>query len=182
MTTEPGGMTEARTDDGHTGQELVLRGDLGLPDLPDLQIRLAAWSAEAPARIDLGEAGRIDTSVAWSILDTKERLEAAGGRLEIEGAAGVVARILDTVAEAMPVPEEIPRPPRGVLAWLTRVGEKVAGGMDAFGGFLGVLGLFVVRLLQTFVHPSEFRLTALVHHCEDGRACRPCPSSRSCPS
>jgi len=167
MTSEPSGISEARSDDSSAVEELVLRGELGLPDLPELQRRLAAWTAESPARIDLGKAERIDTSVAWAILDKKARLEAAGGRLEIEGAAGVVARILETVSEAMPVPEEVAKSPRGVLAWLTRVGEKVATGMDAFGGFLGVLGLFVARLLQTFVHPSQFRFTALVAHCED---------------
>jgi phospholipid/cholesterol/gamma-HCH transport system permease protein len=86
--------------------------------------------------------------------------------VRVEGAQGVVAQILDTVRDGLPVPQEEPAPPRGPAAALVRLGETVAGGLKDFLGFLGVLGLFIARFFGAFVRPREFRLTALMHHCE----------------
>ncbi|MFP4238996.1 MlaE family lipid ABC transporter permease subunit [Rhodosalinus sp.] len=148
------------------GTRAVLEGVLGLHDLPQVETRLAGIAARGAATFDLAGAQRIDTSIAWALLRTQRRLEAGGAEVRIEGAEGVVAQILDTVRDGLPEPQEEPAPPRGLTAALARLGETVAGGGKEFLGFLGVLGLFVARLFGAFARPREFRLTALLHHCE----------------
>ena len=148
-------------------QRLALTGAVALPDLPELERHLAGWRADAPARLDLSGAERIDTSIAWAILRTRARLEQGGSRLEVVPGPEAVAQILETVERAMPRPEDAPAPPRGVAAWLTRIGEGVAGAGATAAEFTGVLGLFVARLGQSFIQPRAFRFTALVSHCED---------------
>jgi phospholipid/cholesterol/gamma-HCH transport system permease protein len=63
-----------------------------------------------------------------------------------------------------------PRIPEGGLTWtvalLGGVGAAVVGLWGGLVAFAGVLGLFLVRLAQSLVQPRQFRLTALVHHCE----------------
>ncbi len=167
MTTAPRQETQRRIDPDTGPHRLVLRGDVGLADLPELERHLRRWDGAHHAEADMREAGRIDTSVAWALVHTRDRMRKKGGDLEITGAQGHVARILDTVAEAMPVPEEIPPAPRGITFWLIGIGKFVAGSATSAASVLGVLGLFVSRLAETALHPRRLRLTALVAHCED---------------
>jgi phospholipid/cholesterol/gamma-HCH transport system permease protein len=152
---------QVRVDTEADAARAVLSGRLGLRDLPDLRDRLAAVPSGTPLVIDLSEATRIDTAIAWEIVTSRSTRDA-----EVTGASGTVATILDTVAEGMPRPEDEPPAPRGPRAWLARIGEQVATTGAAFAEFTGVLGLFVSRLGRAVVRPREFRFTALVHHCE----------------
>jgi len=152
---------------GQARQRLALRGALALADLPELQRHLAAWRPEEPAAIDLSEAERIDTSIAWAVAEAERRAEAAGGRVEIAGAPPEVAGLLDTVRQALPEPGEPAAAPRGPLAWLARLGEAVVETGQAAAGFAGVLGLFVARLARCAGRPRDLRLTSLVHHCDE---------------
>ncbi|MCB1311993.1 MAG: ABC transporter permease, partial [Sedimentitalea sp.] len=96
-----------------------------------------------------------------------QRLEAAGQSLSIEGASEEQASLMETVAEAWPVPDDEPAKPRTIADRLEAVGRAMA----AAGGYLlelvNMLGLFLSRLGRAFYHPREFRFTALVHHCEE---------------
>lgn len=150
--------------DGKT--RAVFSGAFGLRDLPEVESRLAGIEGSAPVVFDLGAAERIDTSIAWAIVGTCKRAEARGGLADITGAAGGVAEILSTVEEGLPKPQPEPAPPRGIKAWLAHIGESVAGVGAGLADFAGVLGLFLARLVQGIVRPRQFRLTALVHHCE----------------
>lgn len=164
--------SDSRQSDGLTlaqeagGTRAVLEGVLGLHNLPKVEATLGRIEASGAVTLDLSTAQRIDTSIAWALLQTQERLEAGGAEVRIEGAGGVVAQILDTVRDALPAPEEEPSPPRGFVAALVRLGETVAGGVRDFLGVLGVLGLFIARFFGAFARPREFRFTALLHHCE----------------
>jgi len=148
-------------------QRLALAGALRLSDLPEIQRALEHWGADQPAAIDLSEADRIDTSVAWLLLSTRARLRAEGGGLEFAGARPEVDRILETVAAATPDPPQRPPEPNPFAAWLAGLGAQVVEFGTIAAKFTGVLGLSVVRLGQSLRHPRQFRLTALVHHCED---------------
>ncbi|MEE4119931.1 MAG: MlaE family lipid ABC transporter permease subunit [Paracoccaceae bacterium] len=167
MNSAPGRPRAARIEEMAGEQRLHLAGEVRLSDLPEIERRLAEWSGDAPAEIDLSGAERIDTSVAWALLSASERLEAGGGRLALSGANDAVARIVDTVRESMPRPETEPSSARGLKGWLERLGREVAETTQAALAFTGVLGLFVARLGRCVIHPSELRLTALVHHCHD---------------
>ncbi|SFP41317.1 phospholipid/cholesterol/gamma-HCH transport system permease protein [Tranquillimonas alkanivorans] len=146
------------------GTHVAVSGELGLRDLSEVEARLSALTG--PVTFDLSGARRIDTSIAWAVVDSCQRLERSGARAGVTGAQGAVARLLDTVRQGMPPPATPLAGPRGPRAWLTQLGEAVAGSGAAFVEFTGVLGLFVARLAQTFLRPREFRLTALVHHCQ----------------
>jgi len=156
------GTLDITTEAGET--RAALTGALGLHDLPGIEGQLSR--IEGPVTFDLSAASRIDTSIAWALTTTQRRIEAAGDRAQITGAAGDVASILSTVEEGLPKPDEQPPAPRGVRASLARLGERVVDTGKALAEFTGVLGLFVARLGQTVVRPREFRFTALVAHCE----------------
>ncbi len=163
--TAPGrsGALTLETDAGET--RATLSGALGLHDLPGIEGQLSRLRG-GPVTFDLSPAERIDTSIAWALVSTCRRIDAAGDRARITGATGAVAQILATVEDGLPKPEEPPPEPRGFSAWLGRVGETVAGTGSSLTEFAGVLGLFVARLAQSVVHPREFRFTALVSHCQ----------------
>jgi len=167
MSIAPGRAGASRIGAERGRQRLALGGEVGLADLPEIERLLSAWRADAPATIDLSEAVRIDTSVAWAIVRAERRLASDGAGLEISGAAAPVAQVLQTARQALPVPEEASSRPRGLAAWLTRVGEEVADVAVTAAEFTGVLGLFVARLGRAILHPRELRLTALVAHCQD---------------
>ena len=143
----------------------VLTGRLGLADLPALEPRLAPLTG--PLVLDLAGVERIDTAVAWLLLATRARILEAGGQAEIEGAPAGVARLIATVEAGLPEPEPAPKQPHGPLRALAGLGAATAGAGEAFASFCSLLGLFVVRLAQSLVHPRRLRLRAVVHHCED---------------
>ncbi|TCP61645.1 phospholipid/cholesterol/gamma-HCH transport system permease protein [Rhodovulum bhavnagarense] len=147
-------------------QHLRFAGRVGIDNLAEIQARLAGVVAAPRVVIDLSQADMIDTSIAWVIETTRRKLVDAGGTVEIKGAAPDLANLLDTVAEAMPVPEPVPAPPGALIALLTGLGKAMTGLGSALVEFAGILGLFLARLVQSVLRPRRFRLTALVHHCE----------------
>ncbi|MBK5926906.1 ABC transporter permease [Rhodobaculum claviforme] len=50
---------------------------------------------------------------------------------------------------------------------LEGIGRAVAGIALYFVELVGFLGLFLARLMRAFLRPRDFRLTSLVHHCQD---------------
>jgi phospholipid/cholesterol/gamma-HCH transport system permease protein len=96
----------------------------------------------------------------------ERRMSEAGCQIEIHSDLAAHADLLETVRAAVP---DIPatEPARRTLAdRLEAVGRAVASGVDYAVELVGYLGVFLARLGRAFVHPREFRLTALVHHCE----------------
>jgi phospholipid/cholesterol/gamma-HCH transport system permease protein len=151
-----------RVETGTTPPRAVLSGRLGVHDLPRVRAALADLGREEPVVFDLSDARRIDTSIAWEILSHR----AARPGTEVAGAAGPVSAILRTVEEGIPTPDDVPPPPRGPRVWLEGIGETVAGIGQAVLEFTALLGLFIARLGRAVLRPKEFRLTALVHHCQ----------------
>ena len=161
----PPGAFRIDTEEGTT--RAVFTGTLGVRDLPGIAPRLAPLTGAPPVIFDLSGAQRIDTSIAWAIVAAGKRITAAGGRAEVTGAPPHVAQVLETVAAALPEPEPEPPEARGWRAFLADLGGAVAGLGTALARFSGVLGLFLARLGQSALRPREFRLTALVRHCQD---------------
>ncbi|HBG97351.1 MAG TPA: ABC transporter permease [Rhodobacteraceae bacterium] len=155
-----------RVEPGAEATHIRLSGRIGVRDLPDIAPQLDAVAAAPRVVIDLSEAALIDTSIAWAIDATGRRLRDAGTAVDITGAAPEIAQTLETVAAARPQPEARPPGPGPLQALLGGVGAAVVGLWGGLVAFAGVLGLFLVRLAQSLVQPRQFRLTALVHHCE----------------
>jgi phospholipid/cholesterol/gamma-HCH transport system permease protein len=152
----------------HEAQVTVkLRGPFTLPHVTELTGRMRALTVDRPICIDLSGVTRFDTSAAWALASLQTRIAQAGQKFEIVGAGTGPATLLKTVAEAMPKRTQ-ETPPRTTLTdRLARLGEAVAGGIRFVLELVGYFGLFLSRLGRTLRHPGEFRLTALVHHCED---------------
>jgi phospholipid/cholesterol/gamma-HCH transport system permease protein len=145
-----------------TPARALLSGRLGVQNLPRVRDALADLEEGTAVVFDLSGAERIDTGIAWEIL---AQIAARPGSA-VTGADGPVAQILRTVEEGLPTPDESPPPPRGFRVWLEQLGEDVAGSGAGLVAFTSLLGLFVARLGRAILRPKEFRLTALIHHCE----------------
>ncbi|MCU4653019.1 MlaE family lipid ABC transporter permease subunit [Roseibacterium sp. SDUM158016] len=117
--------------------------------------------------IDLGRVTRLDTAGAWSLLSLRSRLEGGGGTLSLEGTTPEMDAVIETVAGALPGATETHDEDEGrtLADRLDDLGRAVVGGGQALMGYAGYLGLFLAGLVRVILHPREFRLTALVHHC-----------------
>ncbi|MCC1493750.1 MlaE family lipid ABC transporter permease subunit [Cognatishimia sp. F0-27] len=144
-----------------------VRGDLTLMNVTRFEADLQSLPTGGDLRLDLGGAERLDTAAAWSIAMLRRRLEARGDRLVVDGADEAMASLLDTVDAAIPTPDVIPPEHRTVADRLAELGERVAGGGRYLLALVGYLGLFLSRMAGAITHPRSFRLTALVHHCEE---------------
>ncbi|ETX16116.1 ABC transporter permease [Roseivivax halodurans JCM 10272] len=155
---------ETRDEDGT--QVLRLLGAVTVEGLPGLDRAFRDVSAAQPVRIEFGEVSRVDTAGAHLVARLRARLEAEGQRVTLEGASAQTAALIDTVAAAEPVAETEPVPERGIRTRIAGIGARVAGGAAFAAELLAMLGLVLSRLARVLVRPREFRLTALVHHCE----------------
>jgi phospholipid/cholesterol/gamma-HCH transport system permease protein len=146
---------------------LSLSGALTIRTVSGLRRRLAAQRFERPLVVDLAGVERIDTAGAWLLVDLEARAQASGGVFGLRNASDTTALLLDNVRQALPERMDRPEAARGVQALLERVGRAVVGGLRYLAELTGFLGLFLARLGRVLRHPSQFRLTALVAHCED---------------
>ena len=109
----------------------------------------------------------MDTAGAWVLARTRARLKDAGQELEITGADSRRLALIETVTAALPQPDTAPAGRRSLTDRLEELGRGVAGAGLWAVELTGYLGLFLARLARAFVRPREFRLTSLVHHCQD---------------
>lgn len=113
--------------------------------------------------IDIQGLARLDTAGAWFLLTW----QTGGHEFEIKGASPEAASLLKSVEAAMPQPDAPVAHPPHFTAFLERTGKRVVSGFMYFVALIGYLGIFLHRLARAFRHPKEFRLTSLVHHCEE---------------
>jgi len=146
---------------------LSLTGALTIRTVSGLRRRLAAQRFERPLVVDLAGVERIDTAGAWLLVDLEARAQASGGVFGLRNASDTTALLLNNVRQALPERKDRPEAARGVQALLERVGRAVVSGLHYLAELTGFLGLFLARLGRVLRHPSQFRLTALVAHCED---------------
>ncbi len=156
-------------DLSETATEAVLRlsGVLSVRTVSPLRDRLSALNFDRPLVVDLASVERIDTAGAWLLAELEARATANGASLALRNAGDTTRQLLDNVRQARPQREERPPAPRGVRALLDQTGRAVVGTAGYFADLTGFLGLFLARLARLLRHPSQFRLTALVAHCED---------------
>jgi phospholipid/cholesterol/gamma-HCH transport system permease protein len=148
-------------------ETVTLQGPLTLPHATNLAAKMRGLKTDRPLCIDLSGVTRFDTSAAWVLTTLQKRVTAAGQDIEIIGAGEGPASLLKTVAAAMPQPVEIVPAPLTFPDRLAALGEAVSGGIRFVLALTGYFGMFQSRLMRSIRHPSEFRFTALVHHCEE---------------
>lgn len=156
--------------DIETGQgegDIRLLGPMTIHTVTRAQSLLSRVAPADRVRIDLSSVTRLDSAGAWAIATFGRRIERDGATMEVNGATDEMTSIIATVAEALPTREVEPAPRRSVLDLFDRLGRRVAGGGTLATGLMAYFGVFLARLARGFTHPREFRLTSLVHHCED---------------
>lgn len=150
------------------GTRAALFGRLGVADVMQVNRALKGVPDDQTLVLDMAAAEWIDTSIAWAIGVKQQAIEAAGGRLQIDGALPEARQLLDTVFAALPKPDaakaDAGRP--SLTQMLDRVGRSIAGAGGVLAQSLALLGMFLSRLGHSVLHPRDFRLTALVHHCQ----------------
>ena len=112
-------------------------------------------------RIELSGLTRMDTAAAWYLAG-----RAANGA-ELDGLSAEHRAFLETVTKSIPTPDA--PPPRRPI-WqdvLERTGKRITSALHFFLELTEFLGRFLAGLARSIRHPSEFRLTSLVYHCQE---------------
>lgn len=152
---------------GPSADEAQLSGMLTIYTVTRAQTALEALKPGDVAQIDLSSLTRLDTAGAWSLITLKNRFAQSNQPLQFVGASDKAASLLDSVARALPEPEPPSAHKMSFAAWLDRFGHNVFSGLMFLRALTGYLGIFLHRLARALRHPSEFRMTSLVHHCEE---------------
>lgn len=147
------------------GDGWALSGDLTVRSLPGVLQRIEALGGPS-VEIDLSGLQKIDTAGAYALIRLRNRLEKEGQSLALAAAQPDHAALIDRVAQSLPKPETTTTAPRNVMAAFDFLGRKVVEILRFLADIQGMLGLFLARLFYLIRHPSEFRMTALVHHCD----------------
>jgi phospholipid/cholesterol/gamma-HCH transport system permease protein len=143
-----------------------LRGVLSIRTVSRLEPALGALP-QADTTLDLSGVTTLDTAGAWSLARLESRLAAAGHKLTLTGASGTRAELIATARQAMPVAEHDAPSGRSLPDRLEALGRSVAAGLGYGLALVGYLGMFLSCLGRSLGHPMDFRLTALVHHCQE---------------
>jgi phospholipid/cholesterol/gamma-HCH transport system permease protein len=146
---------------------MTLRGAMTLPYVTQIVAEFDTLPMDRTVRADLSGVTRFDTSAAWAIASLRTRLETAGQHLEIQGAGIGPESLLKSVTDAMPVITPAPVVAGGLIEWVAAIGSSMVDAVTFVLELIGYFGLFLSRLVRAIRHPKEFRLTALVHHCQE---------------
>ena len=145
---------------------LQLQGQCTVAWVEAMQDALRRVGTDRDLRLDVGGVSRLDTAGAWVLVGLGKGLESNGKTLSFDNADANFTSLMDTVAAAFPEAETEDEGPRTLTDRLETVGRSVVSGLIFLKELAAFLGLFLHRLIRSILKPSEFRLTALVHHCE----------------
>ncbi len=162
-------MTETQIvlETDSAGAKLTLRGAVSILHVTELHQKLRQSLASAEVTLDLSGVTRIDTAAAWAIAEAEKSAEAMQRPLRMTGATPHAMSLLATVRKALPKPDLVQAAPLTWAGRITAFGQAVAAGFAFVADLIAYFGLFLVRLVQSLRHPRDFRLTALVHHCQE---------------
>ena len=158
--------TEFSLEPADDGGTVHLFGALTVRTVTAAREKLQALDPETVTCIDLSSLTRLDTAGAWALITLKPGNGSERG-FEITGASDKAQSLLRSVEKALPEPETPPPQDTSLVAWLERFGRKVHAGGLFLQALTGFLGIFLHRFARSLLHPSKFRLTSLVHHCEE---------------
>lgn len=143
----------------------ALSGSVSVRSLPDIQRQLEGLTG-THLRLDLGKVEKLDTAGAFVLTRLQARLEEQGSGLTLTGVSDDHQALLERVRQSLPRQDAEDRPRRSVMDLFDLLGRKVVDIVRFLGELHGMLGLFLARVFYLMRHPSQFRVTALVHHCD----------------
>jgi phospholipid/cholesterol/gamma-HCH transport system permease protein len=145
----------------------VLRGPFTIHTVTSVQDWCRGLDPARALTIDLRSVTGFDTAGAWLIATLRQRAEAAGGSIRLIGTTPEMEHLLKSVTDALPEGASSGRPRVTLADRVELLGRSVAAAAGALAGLAGFLGLFLARFVRSIFHPREFRLTSLVHQCEE---------------
>lgn len=157
------GAAGLRLEEG--ADSVHLQGELSVRSLPVALPQMNRLGG-SPLVLELSGLTRLDTAGAWALLQLAARLKKQGQSLELRALSADHKALLDRVEQAIP---EIPQATvmrRSLNDLLAALGRAVVAAWTFVTGVLAMLGIFLARLGYLLRHPSEFRMTALVAHCD----------------
>jgi phospholipid/cholesterol/gamma-HCH transport system permease protein len=148
------------------GQGWVLSGSVTVRNLSDAASALRQIEGSGDIELDLSQLESLDTAGAYALQKQRQKLAAVGAALQFVNLRADHQSLIDRVEAAMPKPESVPAARISVIDLLEKLGRTVTGAGRFLIDLVAMLGLFLARLGYLLRHPSEFRVTALVHHCD----------------
>ncbi len=148
-----------------SGDGWALSGALTVRSLPEILPQIEALSGDLVA-LDMDALDMLDTAGAYALVRLQKRLDQAQRRLVLARTRPDHAALLERVAQSLPKPDTVQQPPRSFGQIFETLGRKTVEMVRFLGALHAMLGLFLARLVYLIRHPSEFRMTALVHHCD----------------
>ena len=148
---------------------LVVGGFWVISEARRLDPELRAFDAAGCTRleIDCGNLDRLDTTGAWLLLRTKRILEHRGVTVRPVNVRDEYRALVHTIDhECRAPPVELPQR-HTFTRRLERIGRGVHRALHQGYELVGFFGLVVFEAVETILHPSRLRLTALVHQMEE---------------
>ena len=162
---EPPFGIEVSSDDKAT--DVRLSGAIDIHSVTQIISEIDTLPSTSLLRIDISGVERLDTAGAWMLTTLRNKVETTGGVFTLDGARAEAEGLMKSVAAAMPRREDVAASPTGITDILERTGKSVVSGISFILELSGFLGMFLARLARAVRHPREFRLTSLVHHCDE---------------
>lgn len=116
--------------------------------------------------MDLSGVTELDTAGAWAIASFQAAQRSKGRNIAICNATEAQVLLLQTVTDAMPPARKRRRrlPHHEARDLVLELGQAVSAFAVGLGQTVGFLGLVLIRLAATVLHPSRLRVTSLFHH------------------
>ncbi|ATX67795.1 STAS domain-containing protein [Roseinatronobacter bogoriensis subsp. barguzinensis] len=143
-----------------------MSGSVTVRNLSDAASALRQIEGSGDIELDLSQLESLDTAGAYALQKQRQKLAAVGAALQFVNLRADHQALIDRVEAAMPKPESVPAARLSVIDLLEKLGRTVTGAGRFLIDLVAMLGLFLARLGYLLRHPSEFRVTALVHHCD----------------
>lgn len=141
---------------------LRVSGRLVTNMLAHVESRIRTLKSEPGAlQLDLSQLDALDTGGALLLIELTKRLAAEGTQVDIVGASPDQSALLDTVSHAIPEEEGLEELPRGLIPWVSRVGQQTNKAGASIASLISFLGLTLHRLARTLVRPRRLRMAAL---------------------
>ncbi len=146
------------------GAGWAISGALTVRNLSAAVSTLRPLEDAGDTQLDMSQLATLDTAGAYMLQKLRLRVEVTGAQLQFTDMHPDHQALLDRVALAMPQPDPKVATRLTATDLLEALGRKVAGAGMFVIELVAMLGLFLARLAYLTRHPSEFRMTALVHH------------------
>jgi len=155
---------EFREDD--RGPVLALRGDWTVDTIAGLErdLRAVCVRLKPGAAVDVADLGRIDVAGAY-LIDRTFRESAAGeaARIAVRGKHEQAMGLLAAARNAAGLSIDEPERPKGVVAYLDRIGRVMASIGEEIIETIGFFGETIVVLARLAVNPRKLRWVSIVH-------------------